>query len=435
MATEDTWKRTALALEGGGTRGFASLLMLRKLMEEIRKIEESAENPLGITEIDWEPHYSSFGPVPDDIRAQNDERNLGDINSNDRRQKTLRELQTYDGKYLPCHYFDYIGGTSTGGLGALMIGRLRMSVDECIDRYPSMSKRIFQPRISLGGAWRSKYNSRGLEEEMKAIVDERLRREEGDAKFWRLESPDDLCKTALFSNIGSSDGVPYIFRSYANTGTIGANPHNPGPAHRCEIWQAGRASSAAPGYFKKMHIDGQDYYDGGIGYNDPTYELFNDIQIHARTQGADSNNTVLAILTLGTGLKTTKAKTSGAIAKFLLKEKHIRRIHRIVVLLERQVTNTYQAARLMRDRVEKEGFLYYKWDGGEFVGTLSLDSCDEEAFVSMEQNVDMYMSQSTTRQETETHVERYHSKDIGAGNGNQLVRNQPYTLPWMRGPW
>lgn len=31
----------------------------------------------------------------------------------------------------PCDYFDLIGGTSTGGLIAIMLARLRMSVDEC----------------------------------------------------------------------------------------------------------------------------------------------------------------------------------------------------------------------------------------------------------------------------------------------------------------
>ncbi|KAF8853923.1 FabD/lysophospholipase-like protein, partial [Acephala macrosclerotiorum] len=45
--------------------------------------------------------------------------------------------------FLPCHYFDYIGGTSTGGLNAIMLGRLRMSVEECLDQYPRMAENVF----------------------------------------------------------------------------------------------------------------------------------------------------------------------------------------------------------------------------------------------------------------------------------------------------
>ena len=43
----------------------------------------------------------------------------------------------------PCDYFDMIGGTSTGGLIAIMLGRLQMTVDECIAAYTSLSDRVF----------------------------------------------------------------------------------------------------------------------------------------------------------------------------------------------------------------------------------------------------------------------------------------------------
>jgi|SRR5271170_5259314 len=62
-----------LSLDGGGVRGLSSLLILRNIMEEIAR-----RNGPGAVEAD------------------------------------------------PCEYFDLIGGTGTGGLIAIMLGRLRM---------------------------------------------------------------------------------------------------------------------------------------------------------------------------------------------------------------------------------------------------------------------------------------------------------------------
>jgi|SRR5947207_9942379 len=61
-----------LALDGGGVRGLSSLYMLSDIMEEIRKKMGETKAP------------------------------------------------------RPCEYFDLIGGTSTGGLIAIMLGRLGM---------------------------------------------------------------------------------------------------------------------------------------------------------------------------------------------------------------------------------------------------------------------------------------------------------------------
>ena len=68
-----------LALDGGGVRGLSSLLIIEKLMHEIQRI------------MVHNGHATADGALP-----------------------------------LPCEYFDLICGTSTGGLIAIMLGRLRM---------------------------------------------------------------------------------------------------------------------------------------------------------------------------------------------------------------------------------------------------------------------------------------------------------------------
>ncbi|KAH7335104.1 acyl transferase/acyl hydrolase/lysophospholipase, partial [Pyrenochaeta sp. MPI-SDFR-AT-0127] len=48
----------------------------------------------------------------------------------------------------PWQLFDMIGGSSTGGLMAIMLGSLHMSVQECIEAYLDYAKTIFAPKRS-----------------------------------------------------------------------------------------------------------------------------------------------------------------------------------------------------------------------------------------------------------------------------------------------
>ena len=47
---------------------------------------------------------------------------------------------------LPCDYFQLIGGTSTGGLIAIMLSRLRMTAVEAAEQYNALAKEIFGPK-------------------------------------------------------------------------------------------------------------------------------------------------------------------------------------------------------------------------------------------------------------------------------------------------
>jgi predicted acylesterase/phospholipase RssA len=105
-----------LSLDGGGVRGLSSLMILKQLMETI--------NP---------------------------------------RQPPK-----------PCDYFDMIGGTSTGGLIAIMLGRMRLTVDECITAYNELAPRVFTKihhRINLrNGEMQGRFDHIALEREVRALL-------------------------------------------------------------------------------------------------------------------------------------------------------------------------------------------------------------------------------------------------------------------------
>lgn len=50
----------------------------------------------------------------------------------------------------PCDVFDLIVGTSTGGLIAVMLGRLHMTIDDCIAKYEQVGKEVFGKKPAGG---------------------------------------------------------------------------------------------------------------------------------------------------------------------------------------------------------------------------------------------------------------------------------------------
>lgn len=84
-------------------------------------------------------------------------------------------------QWLPCHYFDYIGGTGTGGIVAIMLGRLKMNVIDSISEVETLMEatighsRIFHLRSLL--FWpREKYDSKRFRNNMSSIVERRAPR-------------------------------------------------------------------------------------------------------------------------------------------------------------------------------------------------------------------------------------------------------------------
>ncbi|ERF73763.1 hypothetical protein EPUS_08561 [Endocarpon pusillum Z07020] len=283
-------EKTVLALDGGGIRGYSSLLILQHLMSKIEDLEKNwtgEEGPVESSfEYPWrekEPSKSGFIPSTN--------------------------------QFYPCHYFDYIAGTSTGGLSAIMLSRLRMSIDEALTQYTEFGNSVFgQPRWfherSLSYLPRAKYPSRKVRGAILRLIHERLLLKIYNAGKWQAQhesfaSRDDQSRTMAVSfSKDPEEGIDqfYLFRSYShNKGSATSEhrfrPMNPGPAHSGPLWEVARATSAAPTYFEAITFMNRKFLDGGLGANNPGRIALQEVcQMHAPHRPA-------LLVSVGTGVK------------------------------------------------------------------------------------------------------------------------------------
>jgi hypothetical protein len=146
LATSAASGASLLSLDGGGVKGVSSLRILEEIMKKVWKIKN---------------------PQADYSRA---------------------DMHVHE-------YFQLAAGTSTGGLAAVMLFRLRMSVPDAIEAYKKFAEAIFEPKIfgwqfkklggfglALGNLWlklkmvfnQARYDPAALEAKTKDIVEESL---------------------------------------------------------------------------------------------------------------------------------------------------------------------------------------------------------------------------------------------------------------------
>lgn len=74
-----------------------------------------------------------------------------------------------------------------------MLGRLKMSIDECVDAYLSLSDRVFQKkrhRVTIKGRIQSRFDSEELERAVKEMVTAQGLQKDALLK----DASDDACK-------------------------------------------------------------------------------------------------------------------------------------------------------------------------------------------------------------------------------------------------
>lgn len=222
----------------------------------------------------------------------------------------------------PCDHFDLIAGNGTGGLIALMLGRLRMDLDTCKDVYVRMTRRVFETDKTFAGIplKSTMFKASKLEEVIRECVKEHtVFEDEGNDTLANATpiSPDmpsntstpvasdfpqrTLSQSSRYSQLslspstqrnvgfgslrlGDPNALLYDTRENRTKTAVTAvlkgtsqtvllrsydSRKEPAPEVNCTIWQAGRATSAAAMAFKPIRIGQSWYLDEGAGKYNP----------------------------------------------------------------------------------------------------------------------------------------------------------------------
>lgn len=184
-----------------------------------------------------------------------------------------------------------------------MLGRLQMTVDDCIDAYISLFDKVFQKqrhRVTIKGNVQGRFDTDALERAIKEIVarqglkeDELLKDSPLERRFVCATSKE-TGDTIHITSYRSPRGRERLLRT-------------------AKIWEAGRATSAASSFFDPITIGSfhETFVDGATGANNPVYEVWNEAQDMWPLGSLEDS--VSCLVSIGTGVPSLKRFTDDLV--------------------------------------------------------------------------------------------------------------------------
>ncbi|KAH8832820.1 acyl transferase/acyl hydrolase/lysophospholipase [Flagelloscypha sp. PMI_526] len=184
----------------------------------------------------------------------------------------------------PCEIFDLIGGSGTGGIIAILIGRLGLTVDEAFQSYAELSEEIFKKGLG-----------REALSERFEIAAKKLVAKHTGSEDTKMSVPGNKIRCKTFVLAMSPDnmdrGSVQYFRTYRSRSNQGPN---------CAIWEAMRATTAN----QKLYLDFKITESYGIsmrycgtefGNNNPTKRLLEETKLQFK------DHKLLSVISIGAG--------------------------------------------------------------------------------------------------------------------------------------
>ncbi|KAH6649685.1 acyl transferase/acyl hydrolase/lysophospholipase [Chaetomium tenue] len=329
----------------------------------------------------------------------------------------------------PCDHFDLIVGTGTGGLIALMLGRLRLDIETCKELYVRLTRIVFETDKTIAGIpYRSTlFKATKLEEAIKECVREHTiyekegndgseagsiynplspasrssaahpKRHTSNASVlsFSARSPTSQAARPAFSRGGNPNarlyderenrtktvvtavykgtqkgGAPAMLRSYDSR-------REPAPEFDCKIWEAGRATCAIGLAFKPIQIGQSVFHDDGAGTFNPSLTALDEAVVN-EWPGRE----VGVFLSVGTGKrpKGSDANTSLWYEGFLGEFADARR--KLIAKIEgcEKIHELMKREHLARRGVNIEH--YYRWNVEVGVGEFGMNEWNRLSDIS-----------------------------------------------------